>query len=166
MIRTCIDCGHKGPKETDFPCSGGSTFRRRCKSCYSSSVREWQKKNDSPDVRKQKNITTRAWRKRMKLEGRSNEIWRKHLLRSKYGLSLEQYDAMLIAQNGVCAICKKSDPEGKALAVDHDHITGENRGLLCGLCNKAIGLLQDSAELVIKAAEYLNSFKPKICVVA
>lgn len=52
-----------------------------------------------------------------------------------YGISIEDYDRMLEEQNGVCAICGKADDTGKRLAVDHDHTTGEKRGLLCMKCN-------------------------------
>jgi len=52
-------------------------------------------------------------------------------------------------------------PKNKALAVDHDHETDKNRGLLCGLCNKAIGLLQDDPIIIEAALEYVKSYKLK-----
>ena len=56
---------------------------------------------------------------------------RKSHLKRKYGLTLEEYDAMLEAQGGVCAICGEPRPEERTLHVDHDHETGAIRGLLC-----------------------------------
>ena len=71
-----------------------------------------------------------------------------------YGLTLEDYDAIVSEQNGVCAICSRK-PKGN-LHIDHDHKTNEIRGLLCGKCNRAIGLLNDDISLFTKAINYLK----------
>jgi hypothetical protein len=81
---------------------------------------------------------------------------RKSHLKRKYGLTLEQYDAMLEAQGGVCAICRQPRPEERTLHVDHDHDTGAIRGLLCFTCNNALGDFRDEPELFHAAAEYLD----------
>lgn len=83
---------------------------------------------------------------------------RKYQLRDKYGITEEQYDEMLAAQEGKCAICSTDKPTGKwkVFAIDHCHDTGKVRGLLCNECNRGMGLLRDAPELLIKAAEYLN----------
>ena len=71
-------------------------------------------------------------------------------------MTIERYDEMLHEQNMCCAICGvKAMDLPKALCVDHDHATGEVRGLLCRSCNVAIGHLRDSRELVLRAADYL-----------
>ena len=62
---------------------------------------------------------------------------------------------MLEQQDGKCAICKSEDSKGKRFSVDHNHKTGEVRGLLCNPCNVAIGLLKDSPEVIDSAKEYL-----------
>ena len=78
-------------------------------------------------------------------------------LRRLYDLSLEDYDLMLEAQSNGCAICGKSPEEnGKRLFVDHNHDTGDVRGLLCSTCNSGIGMLQDSSELCRRAMLYLK----------
>lgn len=76
----------------------------------------------------------------------------------KYGLTLESYDALLDTQGGLCGICGTDKPTGrwKVFAVDHCHVTGKVRGLLCNECNRGMGLLKDSASLLRKAAEYLE----------
>jgi hypothetical protein len=89
----------------------------------------------------------------------SPERKRKEVLR-KYGLSIADYDAMLAAQGGKCLICgrpewKTDNVKTRMLAVDHDHETGQVRGLLCGRCNTSIGQFDDDPELLIRAAEYL-----------
>lgn len=80
-------------------------------------------------------------------------------LQKKFGISMEEYKAMWIEQKGCCAICGRYQFEFKiGLAVDHNHITGKIRGLLCGSCNSAIGKLQDSPLLCLKAKEYLEKY--------
>lgn len=75
-----------------------------------------------------------------------------------YGITVEQYDEMLVAQGGVCAICKTlPEADGRTpLQVDHDHSTGRIRGLLCSPCNTAIGSLRDDPQLLAAAMEYLG----------
>lgn len=80
-------------------------------------------------------------------------------LLSHYGISLQQYNILVIEQKGLCKIC--SSPNSKRvkmpdLVVDHDHKTGKIRGLLCSPCNVAIGMLGDSQERLLKVVEYLK----------
>ena len=83
-------------------------------------------------------------------------------LEEVFGLTLDQYDAILKKQSGGCALCgfipsgADTYRTGKSLAVDHDHITGRVRGLLCDLCNRGIGQLHDDPILLRKAAEYIE----------
>lgn len=74
---------------------------------------------------------------------------------SKYGISALDYFTMLQAQKGKCAICE-CVPD-RQLSIDHDHATGNVRGLLCSPCNTALGSFKDSAALLNKAIEYLES---------
>jgi Autographiviridae endonuclease VII len=82
---------------------------------------------------------------------------RKHRLRCVYGLSLEEYDAMLECQGGVCAICKKKPDEGKVLFVDHCHVTGMVRGLLCHKCNTVLAFGCDDPDILRAAIAYLQA---------
>jgi hypothetical protein len=89
---------------------------------------------------------------------------RKAHLKAVYGLSLEEYDAMLKAQDGLCAICGGGEEtlrNGRKwhLNVDHDHDTGKIRGLLCAGCNSAIGLLKENTDIMLNAIEYVRRFK-------
>jgi len=77
-------------------------------------------------------------------------------------MSLNDYDDLFIEQEGVCKICKTADSKTTLtdnLVVDHDHSTGETRGLLCNTCNIALGHLDDSPELFKEAAKYLEETK-------
>ena len=101
---------------------------------------------------------TREWRaKDPDRHGKHKTAWG---LR-KYGLTLADYDAMLEKQSGMCAICKTSQPGGRgkhrAFVVDHCHTSGRVRGLLCSMCNTAIGLLSDSTANLKSAINYLEA---------
>lgn len=80
----------------------------------------------------------------------------KYLLK-KYGITLADYNDILNAQNGRCAICL-CKPRTKNLAVDHNHGTGEVRGLLCYRCNHGLlGHAHDSEEMLERALEYVRN---------
>lgn len=74
-------------------------------------------------------------------------------LKKRYNINHEIYNEMLEKQNGKCLICEKEDK----LVVDHDHATGEVRGLLCDVCNRGIGYLQEKNENLWNSILYLNS---------
>jgi hypothetical protein len=104
-----------------------------CKGCHQVYVESWKKKN-APKA------------KRMR---------RKYMLRRLYGITPEDYQAMLDSQGGLCAICKVA-PSAKLLSVDHDHTTGAVRGLLCASCNRGLGYLNEEPGRLRAAAEYLE----------
>lgn len=72
----------------------------------------------------------------------------------EYGITIEEYEVLFERQNGACAICKQ--PQNTALCVDHDHFTGDVRGLLCTACNRGLGLLGDTIEDIENAFDYLK----------
>lgn len=76
-------------------------------------------------------------------------------LKRKFSLTVTEYETMFEAQGGRCAICR-STPDSKRLAVDHDHQTGQIRGLLCANCNRALGLMKDNVDRLAAAIEYLT----------
>ncbi len=71
-----------------------------------------------------------------------------------YGITLEDKKGMLEFQRGLCAICSVTINMVSA-NVDHDHVSNKVRGLLCGSCNRGLGLLKDSADILVKATQYL-----------
>jgi hypothetical protein len=74
-------------------------------------------------------------------------------LKTRYGLTPEEVEQMKLDQNGMCGICIR---EPKTWHIDHCHQTGKVRGMLCGSCNMALGLLKDSERRIINAAIYLR----------
>jgi hypothetical protein len=86
-------------------------------------------------------------------------------LKYNYNISEKDYDNLFKNQNGVCAICHESEiirKNGKyqKLSVDHDHKTGEVRGLLCRSCNSALGRLKDDLNRSYSVYKYLLKYKP------
>jgi Recombination endonuclease VII len=100
----------------------------------------------------------RKWRTdpdhREKHRVRTRRSQRKMVFKRVYGISLEDYDVMFERQGGACAICKRT---GVTLCVDHCHLTGEVRGLLCIRCNSAIGFCSDDPAVLLAAADYLRA---------
>jgi hypothetical protein len=80
----------------------------------------------------------------------------------RFGISPTEFDSLMKKQNSLCAICGNLETvtwkgKVKKLAVDHDHITGKIRSLLCQKCNMALGSFNDSIELLEKAIHYLRN---------
>jgi len=99
--------------------------------------------------REAKNAYMREWRSRNHGRVRSLEMKRAR------GMSIAEYDALLEAQGGGCAICGRKESDFR-LAIDHNHETGANRGLLCSNCNRGLGLFADDPARIDKAAVYLR----------
>lgn len=116
---------------------------KKCKLCYNEYRRKYRK---LPHV----------------LETEYKYLMKKHYKKA-YGLSIEEYDAIIKSHNGLCAICKTDKGRfdtrtGKKqkLHIDHCHLTGKIRGLLCNKCNIGIGLFNNNIELFKKVIEYLS----------
>ena len=130
-MKTCTQCGVEKPLQ-DFYKNAKKTdgHRSECKVCSEKKKKPYKK---CPTVA------------------------REERLRSKYGVTLFAYDLMLRLQRGGCKICGATAKEsGRVLVVDHNHDTGEVRGLLCAHCNSGIGLLKDSPALLRRAIDYLE----------
>lgn len=135
--KVCAVCG------IDFLAYGFGKGRR--KYCSESCYRDARKAQDREQYYKDPD--------------RSREQWTKSNLRSRakaFGITVEQYEQMLAAQAGGCAICGEPCKSGKRLAIDHDHVTGVVRGLLCINCNQAIGKLRDDPAILRRAIAYLE----------
>lgn len=74
----------------------------------------------------------------------------------KYGITREEYHVLLEAQNHSCAICGSTEWGTPSPHVDHSHLSGKVRGLLCGNCNRGLGMFGDSPELMREAVAYLE----------
>lgn len=121
----------------------------------------WRKKN--PDRAKELNARWRSRRTPEEISAYGREAYRNHRrahhINKKFGLTEAQYELMIVAQDGHCAICAELDRPEKRLAVDHDHVTGRIRALLCDRCNRGIGFLDENPERLCAAANYIERHK-------
>ncbi len=126
----------------------------KCKTCKDAATIESRKKN--PPVY---NGYMARWRAKNPDKQHATEIKR------RYGLTIEDYNKMLVSQNMTCALCpKQHDPTKKRgrLYVDHCHKTGKVRSLLCSAHNSMLGYAEDDIEVLEKAIEYLKSHNKKL----
>lgn len=81
-------------------------------------------------------------------------------LRRNYGITLEEYNRLFSEQNGLCLGCYKHQSQVKrAFDVDHNHITGKVRGLLCSPCNVILGMAKDNPQTLERLISYLTKGK-------
>lgn len=87
-------------------------------------------------------------------------IYRRHNhrlnLKKRFGLTVEEYDALARQSDGACAICHRGESRDRRLSLDHDHKTGQIRGFLCSRCNLLLGGAGDNPDLLEQAAQYLR----------
>ena len=140
--KICRRCGNsKSLKEfhRDKSISGG--FRHQCKKCRCGDFKKYYKKKKE----------------------RNPNIWKDHSLKYHKFITVEEYDKLLDAQQGKCAICGKKETVKSRwgtlirLAIDHDHKTNKVRGLLCYKCNSFLGLANDDTNILFQAINYLRS---------
>lgn len=102
-----------------------------------------------------KQVALCATCKRARRKARSAATHARHI-KATFDLTPEEYDALLAEQGGRCAICRIATGKTKRLAVDHDHATGQVRGLLCSPCNRMLGHLRDSVRMALRIIRYLQ----------
>lgn len=146
--KICSKCGEAKPVD-EFHRNGRNKDGRnaRCKTCANMSSKAWREANTERDQ-----LNTERWNEA------NPDYKRRNQLQRKYGITVEQYDDLLTAQNGLCGCCETNKPGGRwgTFHVDHCHESNEIRGLLCNRCNTAIGLFGDTADGVSKALKYLR----------
>ena len=134
LYRTCMEC--KVEKyATEFYIRNKKTMRRhsRCKTCDIARVRK--RHQDNPERTKNNDL------KRL------------------YGITLNEYNQMLVEQENRCKTCGTTNPGGKygKFMVDHCHITNKVRGLLCKSCNIALGEIKDNRQTLLNMLQYLDT---------
>jgi len=129
-----------------------------------------------PEARERNRLRNIAWRAKDRKkfnqymsEWKSNNLdkVRQYKWKERYGITPEQYNEMLISQGGVCVICEQEETAQhntsnrvQKLAVDHDHVTGKIRGLLCQDCNRGIAKFHDNVPRMKNAIKYLTRLSP------
>ena len=158
-MKRCTKCGLSKPPAEFYAVKGGRDgLRGDCKACHAARAKAWYAKNRVKAIAnvkrwQQENAEhVRAYRREHNAS-RTREIRAGHLRRT-FGLSLDDYDAMLAAQGGGCAICGEQPMAGQSLHIDH--LGDVVRGILCIRCNNALGLLKEDTELVGIARDYID----------
>lgn len=148
-MKRCNRCEKEKPKSDFFINKKRSDgLQTYCKPCH---LEYGRQRYANPDAYKRRQMNREIYKDRRK------ESSRKWYLKSNYGITEEKYLDLFATGFGKCWICKKSTDY--SLNVDHSHITGNIRGLLCGKCNRGLGLFNDSKNIIISAAEYLEKFE-------
>jgi hypothetical protein len=134
-MKICKRCGETRPLDAFHKGKNYAGGRRPvCKSCHYSDTNASRKANPDKDAAYQR----RGWLKR------------------RYGIDEAIYEKMLLDQRCGCAICGQINQNGYKLAVDHSHVTGKVRALLCNKCNSSLGLMRESPDILRAAARYLE----------
>lgn len=154
MNKQCNKCKIIKPVE-DY-----SKLRSTCKKCIAEAARLYRKENKEEY---KKHYT--KWRR--KNPEKMKAAYKKKKL-AQYNLTESDYNRILLEQNNVCACCGQKETTFdsrlnvlRTLAVDHDHLTGEVRGLLCTNCNNGLGRFKDNISLLQNAIDYLNKYNQK-----
>lgn len=131
-----------------------------CRACYDKVLRQ-----ENPGYAERQRANCRAWvKKHTSRSAAMKQQWRlkkgpeyqRYRLLKRYGLTPEDYEQLLAAQGGACAICRKPPKVGKPLNVDHCHATGAVRGLLCFRCNFGMSFFGEDPATLERAAAHLR----------
>lgn len=164
--KVCSKCGEMKPLSEFHAGAGRGGVRADCKVCFR--ARRNAKYRDDPEFRREAKERVARWRvendeyyRARQAEYQKSDAYRRSLrqthLKTKYGITLQDYDEMLERQDGGCAICGRPPRADISLHVDHDHGTGLVRGLLCFPCNNALGLMGDDPARLARAIDYLTT---------
>lgn len=168
-MKICRICGASKPLEDFYANVKGRDGKRpECKACTAERRKAWYAANREREIARVKvwqqanpdRVNASQRRRRQTPERKAQQ--RAYYLGRKYGITLEEYETLLEDQGGVCAICRRPPREDISLHVDHDHVTGARRGLLCFRCNNSLGDLEDDPDLLRTAAAYLDAHDPEV----
>lgn len=142
-MKICNSCNEVGEFRSDARSSDG--LQGICRECQRKYQREYNKTYNSLQ-------STRDYKRDRELK----DFWPDCSPKQ----ARENYNTLYARQDGCCAVCQKHQSEFSiSLSVDHDHDTGFVRGLLCGNCNRGLGLFMDSEDSLMKAASYISKNK-------
>jgi len=148
ITKTCSTCNETKCEDAFLQRTDRPSRRAYCNSCAADKSKKWRQAN--PDRASEQ---SRKWREANEHAYRAKQ--RRNHIKRTYGLDEADYQALCAEQDHACAIC--CTPMGEVrTVVDHDHSTGEIRGILCVTCNTGIGMLRDDYQLVQRALNYLK----------
>jgi uncharacterized protein YbaR (Trm112 family) len=148
MMKTCPNCKQDLLVESFNRSNRRDGYQTYCRECHNHMQRK--KYNLNPEEKIKRQIREARRKSKKPLAKKDAELQR------LYGITVDDYLNILESQDGVCKICHKDCKTKSRLSVDHNHSSGKVRGLLCNRCNRAIGMFEDSPELLLSAISYLQ----------
>lgn len=165
-MKTCTKCGETLPTTLEYFHKSGTGLRTICKLCIKAYKEQWYKKNESEILRKRREYyysdhqrsleRSKEYRHKNKSKLRVRELEGNHNIKEKHIRDL------MDKQRGCCAICGDSlvNPDSyRSFSVDHNHETGNVRGLLCHSCNTSLGLLKENPSILFSMIKYIEEFR-------
>lgn len=179
--KKCSKCGGNKPLNSDFFHKNSHSktgFRSDCKDCSNNIARKWRENNRHKALE-----STKKWREKNRdfwknnyqknknmIDKQHKEYYdkkkvdvplynRKRHLKLKFNITIKEYNKLLLKQNGRCLICGKKELEDSSIKyfiIDHNHKTGDIRGLLCRKCNSFLGFVNDNPLILARAIKYLR----------
>lgn len=136
MCKTCL----QEKNLAEFYDHGPGKKRYDCISCWKDITRKQKERKDNDYLEKT----------------------RESSLKRNYDLTVAEYNVMLLNQNGLCLACEIHQSQlTRPLAVDHNHETGDVRGLLCTNCNSALGMVEENSRVLYGLISYLEQYNKK-----
>lgn len=166
--RTCKKCAVEYDLTPEFFQPHRTGLRHECRTCLNARAKEYRdanraRRNEQAAAYREANRELLAKKARERYAARREQIresakWSS--LKSEYGLTRAQYEALIESQGGRCALCGRGDV--KRLYVDHCHVENRIRGALCPGCNTGLGLLGDNLDGLRAAMAYLSTVPDRI----
>lgn len=167
----CVKCAQRAARQGKTKCAECAAvdsrraveYARRNRESVGRYRKEWYHQNKDR-IRPLTNAKSKRWREAHPDEARAaRKRWsktnplraRNSALKTLYGITLDQWEALFDSQGRRCAICCADKPDGRGWSTDHNHATGEVRGILCAKCNAAIGMLRENPVFMERAARYV-----------
>jgi DNA repair exonuclease SbcCD ATPase subunit len=150
-LAECSTCGERKPPDAFRKARGAGTQnrKRQCLACLRAKQREIEARPKWLAYRKSYKSANRE-----RIRSYMHTYQRTVIVQRKYGVTVEEIAAQVEAQEGRCPGCDQ--PLGGKSDVDHDHGSGDLRGILCPGCNKALGLLKESRATLLRLVSYLD----------
>lgn len=161
-LNVCQDCKVVLGADNWSPSMRGETGHRPryiCRPCWSARQRRYASNKSPEDLRAMKKASRAKRQAEWSDDRKARERRRRYgnWLKRNYDITIDEYEYMFKSQDGRCAICRADKPEGRGgFHVDHCHLTGTVRGLLCATCNLLLGHADDSISRLAAAIEYLK----------
>lgn len=153
-MKVCSKCKEEKPLKSFYKRRDRvNGYKSQCISCSNKESKNYYNNN-----RKKRIEYRRRYQKLNPKKVKDTQI------KYKYGITIEKFDQMYQKQGGVCKICGMEETaihnktkKIRALCIDHNHVSGEIRGLLCSECNRMLGRARDNPLILIKGAKYLGN---------